>query len=135
MDMDMDKLKKILEEEEFLNKIANLPKESRERFLLAIEDTEKREELRKRVEEIRRKKKEQKLSPINRAVITDITLNKELAPLSVVVLFVFILVVFWDHLSDPFVLSFLLLFILMASFFLYFSGKYYDEIVKKYYDD
>lgn len=125
----MDKLKEVLEEEELIKRIASLPdKEGRERVLQAIEDMEKRERIRKRVEELRMKMKEERLRPIDRGVITNARWGKRLAPIFVAI-WVLSVVIFFQ--PPPFIL---ILAVSMAIAVVYFSQKWYDEVVKKYYD-
>lgn len=128
----MDKLKEVLEEEELIKRIASLPdKEGRERVLQTIEDMEKRERIRKRVEELRMKMKEERLRPIDRGVITNARWTKRLAPIFVTIwVFIWLLIAVIDSLP-PFMLIFA---VLVAIAVVYFSQKWYDEVVKKYYD-
>lgn len=131
----MDKLKEVLEEEELIKRIASLPdKESRERVLQAIEDMEKRERIRKRVEELRMKMKEERLRPIDREVITSARWTKRLAPIFVAIwVFIWLLIAVIVSLP-PFILIFVILGVLVAIGLVYFSQKWYDEVVEKYYN-
>ncbi len=131
----MGNLREVLEEEELIKRIASLPdKESRERVLQAIEDMEKRERIRKRIEELRMKMKEERLRPIDRGVITNARWTKRFAPIFAVIwVFMWLFIDVIDSLP-----SFMLIFavaVLVAIALVYFSQKWYDEVVKKYYKD
>lgn len=129
----MGNLREVLEEEELIKRIASLPdKEGRERVLQTIEDMEKRERIRKRVEELRMKMKEERLRPIDRGVITNARWAKKLTPIFAVIwVFMWLFIAVIDSLP-PFVLIFA---VLVAIALVYFSQKWYYEVVKKYYKD
>jgi len=125
----MDKLREVLEEEELIKRIASLPdKEGRERVLKAIEDMEKRERIRKRVEELRMKMKEERLRPIDRGVITNARWTKRFAPIFAIIWLLFVVIFF----KPP--LPILIFPVLVLIVLVYFSRKWYDEVVEKYYN-
>ena len=128
----MRKLREVLEEEELIKRVASLPdKESRERVLQAIEDIEKREEIRKRVEELRMKIKEERLRPIDREAITSARWGKKSAPIFAIIwLFMWLLIT--AIVSPP--LPIIILPILVLIPLVYFSRKWYEEVVEKYYN-
>jgi len=125
----MRKLREVLEEEELIKRIASLPdKEGRERVLQTIEDMEKRERIRKRVEELRMKMKEERLRPIDREVITDTKWAKRFAPIFGIIWLLFVVIFF--ELPLPILIFAVLVLILLV----YFSRKWYEEVVEKYYN-
>jgi len=128
----MDKLREVLEEEELIKRIASLPdKEGRERVLQTIEDMEKRERIRKRVEELRMKIKEERLRPIDREAITNARWTKRFAPIFAIIwLFMWLLLAV--IVSPP--LPIIIFPVLVLIGLVYFSRKWYDEVVEKYYN-
>lgn len=139
-----------LKEEEVIKRIANLPdKKSIERVLQAIEDAEERERIKNRVEEIRRKKRENNFKPIDDKVLYDIKWSadflheKEIADILSVIGVIVGLTIFYVFFGKAlgFILSFLVSVVVVALLIasLYKSHKHilyvkglHDEIYKKY---